>query len=236
MNLQLGVKPSLEVVRLQLQLRHLEMYAGNITGVFDSALQDSVMKFQSKLGLLIDGIAGSFTNTKLKQLTNEKLFCLFLHCAASPEGLAFSAHQIELMHTLPVSQKGRGWSRPGYSDIIELDKLVNIRPWNQDDLISEWEYTFGIKFETLLNQNSRHICYIGGMDKANKVPKDTRNEFQKYAMESYIRMFLLYNPKAIVVGHHQVQVKACPSFDVPNYLHDLGIPNYNIAMWKGLAI
>lgn len=237
MNLHKGIEPSLQVVMLQLQLRSLDMYEGYIDGVFGSELQASVMKFQNKLGLIVDGIAGPFTQTQLGKMTKEKLFAIFLHCAASPEGLHFSGHQIELMHTLPVSQKGRGWSRPGYSDVIELDgKLANLRDWNQDDNVSEWEYTFGVKFNTLLNNNSRHICYVGGMDKTNKVVKDTRTPEQLATMETYIKFHLLRNPKSIIVGHNQVQLKGCPSFDVPTYLREIGIPEWNIAKWGNLYI
>lgn len=234
-NLKIGSEPSLDIVRLQLQLRHLDIFKNIIDGKFSENLEICVKRFQNKLGLSVDGIAGAFTQTQLLKMTKDKLFVLFIHCAASREGQHFSAHQIELMHTLPKNQGGRGWSRAGYSDIFELDKLVNIRAWNQDDMISDWEYSFGVKSETLLNFNSRHICYIGGMDKNNKFPKDTRTEFQRQAMETYIKFTLLYNPKIVIAGHHQVQNKACPSFIVPDYLREIQIPEFNIANWGNLG-
>lgn len=226
---------NLHVIKAQLQLRHLSFYNGLIDGHFTDEFEDAVELFQHKLGLIVDGIVGPYTSTKLKQLTKNKLFGLCWHCADSPEGRHFSGHQVELMHTLPVNKGGRGWSRPGYSDIFELDgKVANLRNWDQDDMVGEWEYTFGVKFETLLNNNSRHACYIGGRDKNNRLLKDTRTPAQIEQMIIYTKFNILRNPKIIIYGHNQVQNKGCPSFDVPQWCRKIGIPEYNIANWGKL--
>jgi N-acetylmuramoyl-L-alanine amidase len=128
---------------------------------------------------------------------------------------------------------GRGWSRPGYADVIELDgDLVNIHKYNDDNLIHEWEQTFGVHGSTLLNRNARHVCYIGGMTADMRQPKDTRTNGQKITMYDYVCQNLKVNPKLIIAGHNQVQNKACPSFDVPEYLRSIGVGEYNIANWS----
>ena len=98
--------------------------------------------------------------------------------------------------------------------------------------VSENEYTFGVKGSTLLNRNSIHLCYIGGLDKTGKKAKDTRTEGQLRSMRILIESALLRNPKLIIVGHNQVQKKACPSFNVPDYLRSIGVGEGNIAQWS----
>lgn len=265
---------SLNVVRLQLQLRHIGLYKGIIDGFFGDMLHATVCQFQKENKLSIDGVVGPITQAAIERLTANAFMVLFLHTSASPEGrLTDNADSIILGHMLPNKENGRvifmgqqttlqavigkqikltggkvytitgrepsgrGWSRTGYSDIIEHDgRLTNIRDWNQDSMVNEWEMTFGILGSILLNNNARHICYLGGMSADMKQIKDTRNRSQLYTMESYIRFMLLRNPNIVIAGHDQVQPKACPCFDVPNYLRSLGIPEYNIANWGKLYV
>lgn len=223
----------LKIVRLQLQLRSLGLWEQLVDGYFSKKLDVEVRRFQLRAGLYVDGIVGNQTHSKLVKLTYNKWFVLFLHCAASPEGRPHTGEDIIAMHTLPVSKGGRGWSRPGYSDIIELDgTLTNIRDFDQDNEIDVDEYTFGVKFSTLLNRNARHACYIGGVTAEDfSLAKDTRTPSQLETMEIYSKYALLRNPKVIIAGHNQVQHKPCPSFEVPDYLRSIGIKEYNIANW-----
>lgn len=227
---------NLAVVRLQLQLRNLDHYKGLIDGQFGKATQKAVLRFQQKQNLAKDGIVGPVTAGKLLQLTKNAWFVLFLHCSASPQGRDHKASTIVAMHTLPKSKGGRGWDKAGYADVIELDgKLVNIQDWNQDNLIGQWEETYGVKYSTLLNRNARHICYIGGTEPHNiKFAKDTRTPAQLDTLKKYIHFALLRNPKLVIAGHNQVQPKGCPSFWVPHYLESLDIPEYHHAHWGKL--
>ena len=230
------MKKSLKVVKVQQQLRNLGYYRGLIDADYGRRTKSAVKAFQELNGLYVDGIAGPNTQNKLNSLTPNAWFNLFIHCSATYEGKNYTGEQVKLWHTLPTSKGGRGWSRAGYSDVIELDgKLVNLRPFDQDDLISLWEYTFGVKQSTLLNRNARHICYIGGCppDTLSKA-KDTRTEAQLAVMEIYVKYQLLRNPNLVIAGHNQVQAKGCPSFDVPTWLESIGIPKYNIANWGKL--
>ena len=69
-----------------------------------------------------------------------KLRYLVLHCTDTKEDQQVTKADIIRWHTSPKHQGGRGWRRPGYSDIVYLDgSLVNILPFDQDDEVDAWE-------------------------------------------------------------------------------------------------
>ena len=153
----------------------------------------------------------------------EPLNYLIIHCTATPEGREVSKDDIIGWHTRPKHKGGRGWNRPGYSDMIYLDgSLVNLLPFNQDNRVDLWEITNGAKG---VNGQSRHVVYVGGMDKEGKNAKDTRTDAQKKTLETYVKFMLLRHPQLQILGHDQApgSNKACPSFDVPNWLEQIGV-------------
>lgn len=156
----------------------------------------------------------------------KKLKYLFLHCSATPEDRDVTADDIIRMHTAPKSEGGRGWSRAGYRLIVrldgELDEIVNV---DGDAWVEANEITYGARG---FNSVSHHICYAGGMDAAYEQPKDTRTEAQKEALATIVRDYLEFAPEIQVAGHNQFSAKACPSFWVPDWLRELGIPEANI--------
>jgi len=157
-----------------------------------------------------------------------KLNYLVIHCTASPEGTELTKDDIIRMHTAPKHLGGRGWNRPGYSDIIYLDgKLINIIPFNQDDQVDAWEISNGVRG---LNGNARHVVYVGGVDKDGKKPKDTRTNEQESTLETYVKFMILRHPQIQVLGHYMAPGanKACPSFDVPEWLESIGVEAQNI--------
>lgn len=225
-----GDAPNLAIVELQARLRSAGYYpsTGLIDGVFHVQLNDAVKKFQETAKLKVDGIVGEITWNALTKLTEDNILFLFIHCSASPAGLDLSGQWIYDYHT-----KSKGWSRPGYSDVIRLNgQIDNIYPWNGDYKIETWEYTFG----TLkLSRCSRHVCYIGGVDADDKnKAEDTRTEAQIRTLNAYVDFHVAKYPNIIVVGHNQVQNKACPSFDVVHYFKSKGVPAKNLAMWGKL--
>lgn len=146
---------------------------------------------------------------------------MFIHCTATPEGREVSSDEIRAWHTNPVSESGRGWKQVGYTDMIHLDgRIERLVDNNEDDHVDNWEITNGAKG---YNSVSRHIVYVGGMDKANKKPKDTRTDAQMKAMEVYVNDFHRRHPGMIIRGHYEVAAKACPSFDVKAWLKSIGI-------------
>ena len=138
------------------------------------------------------------------------------------------------MHTAPKSAGGRGWKQVGYTDIFRIDgtveRLVNN---NEDTIVDPWEITNGASG---YNSVSRHVVYAGGCDK-NMKPKDTRTPAQKAAMAKYVREFHAAHPDVRIIGHRDLSpdlngngiiepcewMKACPSFEVSDWLKEIGI-------------
>lgn len=152
----------------------------------------------------------------------KKLKYLVIHCTATPAGREVSADDIRRWHTSPVSQGGRGWKQVGYTDLFHLDGSVERLVKNNEDMsVDPWEVANGAAG---YNSVSRHIVYAGGVD-ANDVNKavDTRTPAQKEAMKRYVLDFHRRFPGVRIVGHNQLAAKACPSFDVPEWLESIGI-------------
>ena len=150
-----------------------------------------------------------------------KLKYLVLHCTATPEGREVTGADIRRWHTSPVSNGGRGWKQPGYTDIIHLDGTVErIVANNEDANVDPWEITNGAKG---YNSVSRHVVYAGGCARDGKTPKDTRTPAQLKAMEAYVKDFHKRFPGVRIIGHNEVAAKACPSFDVQKWLKSIGI-------------
>lgn len=210
----------LPVTLLQARLRWLNFYTGNVTGFFDTDTNLAVKAFQKDNGLTIDGLVGRNTNSKLEALTKDAYLFLFIHYSATELGLELTGKNIADYHT-----KIKGWSRPGYSHVFRQNGIVDtIRDYNSDNLISEWEYTFGVRQTTMLNRNARHICYIGGLDQNGK-GADTRTEKQKLHLDLYVRCQCMLNPKLIVLGHNDCQNKPCPGYDVAKDLKRRNVLN-----------
>ena len=146
---------------------------------------------------------------------------LVIHCTDTPEGRKVSSDDIRSWHTSPTSQGGRGWKQVGYTDMFHLDGTVERLVKNNEDAnVDPWEITNGAKG---YNSTSRHIVYVGGRAATSKTPKDTRTEDQKEAMKQYVLDFHRRHPDVAIVGHNALSNKACPSFDVPAWLREIGI-------------
>ena len=123
---------------------------------------------------------------------------IVVHCSATPEGKHFSTDTIRDWHV-----KERGWSDIGYHYIVELDgKVISGRPVERAGA-----HVKGY------NRSSIGICYVGGMTKDMKSPKDTRNKEQLESLERLLLELKVKYPKAIIRGHNDFSTKACPSFN-----------------------
>jgi len=146
---------------------------------------------------------------------------IYTNRAALPNELIYAV-DISLLH-------GRGWKQIGYTDMFMLDgDLIRLVNNNEDDEVDSFEVTNGV-LGYATNSISRNIVYVGGCANDGKLtPKDTRTEFQKATMEVYVKDFLQKHPQVQVAGHNQFDQKACPSFNVPEWCHSIGIPKENI--------
>ena len=146
---------------------------------------------------------------------------LVIHCTATPEGREVKASEIREWHTAPPP-KGRGWHQVGYTDMIHLDgQIERLTANNEDANVDPWEITNGAKG---YNSVSRHVVDVGGYYKQNK-PKDTRTAAQREALARYVRDFHARHPQVRILGHRDLPgvQKACPSFDVAQWLVSIGI-------------
>ena len=132
---------------------------------------------------------------------------IIIHCSATPEGRPVTIEEIKEWHTAP-QPKGNGWSDLGYHYIIELDGKAKVgRPL--------WRVGAHCKGQ---NRKSIGICYVGGMEAAMSKPKNTLNECQEKQLISLLGMLQKQFEGATIHGHNEFSKKACPSFDVQEWL------------------
>lgn len=149
-----------------------------------------------------------------------RLKYLVIHCTATPEGREVTAAEIRRWHTSPPPA-GRGWSQVGYTDMIHLDgRVERLVGNNEDGNVDPWEVTNGARG---YNSVSRHVVYVGGLASDAKTAKDTRTAAQMKTLRDYVTAFHGRHPSVLIVGHNQLAAKACPSFDVPEWLRSIGI-------------
>lgn len=122
---------------------------------------------------------------------------LIIHCSATAEGRDFRAKDIDAWH------RNQGWVEIGYHYVIDLDGTVEKGRVES----KAGAHCFGY------NNKSLGICYIGGLAKDGKTPKDTRTDVQKVALIKLLKELKAKYPKAKIVGHNQFAKKACPCFN-----------------------
>lgn len=155
---------------------------------------------------------------------SKKLKYLIIHCTATKEGVEVTPADIIRWHTSP-KPVGRGWSQVGYSKLILLDGTTHsFINEDDDEFVDNWEITNGVKG---INSESRHICYVGGLDN-NLNAKDTRTPEQKESMKFVVFTMIKKYPLIKIAGHNQFAKKDCPSFNVPEWLREINIPEINI--------
>ncbi|NCB68986.1 MAG: lysozyme [Bacteroidia bacterium] len=145
---------------------------------------------------------------------------LVIHCTATPEGRDISSDDIRRWHLSPAPV-GRGWKQVGYTDMFHLNGNVERLVKNNDDaFVDGWEITNGA---VGVNDRARHIVYVGGLALNGKTPKDTRTVEQSASLAKYVTNFHRRFPRVKIVGHNELAAKACPSFDVQEWLRSIGI-------------
>jgi len=140
-----------------------------------------------------------------------KITDITIHCAATPEGRAFTADQISAMD---LARADLG-NQIAYHYVIELDgKTTQTLRHDQ-----RGAHVGGH------NTGNLGICYVGGVRKDGKTPADTRTAEQKTALLVLLKKLQRQYPVARVRGHRDWPgvAKACPSFDVAAWLKTVGL-------------
>ena len=167
-------------------------------GIFGSLTEEAVKEFQKNNGLTADGIVGQKTWDKLGVSHNPRnIKEIIVHCSATPEGKDFTTAQIKQWHL------ARGFSDIGYHYVVYRDGSIHT---GRDESVSGAHCTGH-------NTISIGVCYIGGMDSANKNPKDTRTEAQKASLLKLLKQLKTKYPKSKIYPHYKFAAKACPCFN-----------------------
>ncbi len=124
---------------------------------------------------------------------------IIIHCSATPESKSLSFEECRRDHITH-----RHFRDIGYHYYITRDGVVH----KGRSVEKPGAHCKGH------NSHSIGVCYEGGLD-AYSHPKDTRTEAQKRSMASLLCDLQKRFPKALVVGHHDLNSqKACPCFEV----------------------
>ena len=134
-----------------------------------------------------------------------KITEIIVHCSATPEGRHHTVGDIRAWH------KQRGFKDIGYHYVIYLDG--SIHGGRSENVVGA--------HCTGHNRNSIGVCYIGGMTKDMKSPKDTRTGAQKAALVLLLKELKRRYPGAKIYGHRNFAAKACPSFDAKKEYQNL---------------
>lgn len=130
---------------------------------------------------------------------------IIVHCTATPEGRDVTVEEIDAWH------RKRGFKSIGYHYVIYLDG--SIHKGREDDKIGA--HCVGY------NSRSLGVCYVGGLAKDGKTPKDTRTEEQKESLRKLLKMLKTKYPEARIFGHRDFAAKACPCFDATKEYENL---------------
>lgn len=147
-------------------------------------------------------------NTKKRSSTD----FLVVHCAASKPSADIGAYDIDRWH------RAQGWACVGYHYVIRRDGTVE--EGREEDVIGA--HVSGH------NENSLGICLAGGVsEKDVSIPEDNFTEAQKASLKKLLLDLRKKYPKARIQGHRDFPgvKKACPSFEVKDWLKAEGIPN-----------
>ena len=127
---------------------------------------------------------------------------IIIHCSATPEGRDYTVADIDRWH------RARGFRQIGYHYVIYRDGSIHIgRPLNEAGAHCQGH-----------NAHSVGICYIGGLAKDGRTPKDTRTPEQRNSLQTLLHQLREDFPQATIHGHYEFAPKACPSFRVPDDL------------------
>lgn len=152
-------------------------------------------------------------NCEFKEITDwvknskvtRKIENLILHCTATKQDAKVSS-------IINYWKKNLGWKNPGYHILVTSEGECSI--------LSELNnVTNGAKG---YNHNSIHLSYIGGIDNKQK-SVDNRTEKQLEAFEILIKAIVEKYPNINIIGHNEISSKACPCFDVQEYVKNLDL-------------
>ena len=141
----------------------------------------------------------SLDSTKDIRYLGQPIKYIFVHTFANTRDWT-----LDEIHSL---WKSYGWSRGGYSFIVNSNGSIYIEQPQNDSILTYDEITNGVHG---YNRNSVHICWQGG----GYYGEDSRTDVQKKAMYNLLIMLKGLMPNAKIMSHHSVNPhKTCPNFN-----------------------
>lgn len=133
---------------------------------------------------------------------------IVVHCAATRPSLDIGAKEIRQWHL------DRGWQDIGYHFVIRRNGQVE----DGRDIAKAGAHAAGH------NQNSIGICLVGGINESGQ-PADQYTTYQHRALHDLLLQLRDRFPHTRICGHRDLPgvSKACPSFDVSDWLRLRGI-------------
>ncbi|MFN8996759.1 MAG: N-acetylmuramoyl-L-alanine amidase [Pseudomonadota bacterium] len=131
---------------------------------------------------------------------------VIIHCAATKPSMDIGASEIKKWHL------DRGWKDIGYHYVIRRNGDIE----NGIAVALAGSHTKGH------NANSIGICLVGGINDKGE-PESNFTKAQWATLERLVRVLKVDFPHATVHGHREFAAKACPSFDVQEWLKNKGI-------------
>lgn len=132
---------------------------------------------------------------KVQFKPRESTEAIFVHCSATKPSMNWGVREVRQSH------KERGFLDVGYHYIIKRDGTVEAG--RDEDAIGSHAKGH--------NYNSVGVCLIGGVDDRMK-PEANFTPQQMTALRSLLTTLLAKYPGSVLMAHHQVAPKACPSF------------------------
>ena len=132
---------------------------------------------------------------------------VIVHSSATPEGVNFTIEDIDRWH------RRRGFRCVGYHFVILLDGSIQPgRPIGE------------MGAHCKANKHNYHsigVCYIGGVAKDGRTPKDTRTPAQKESLRALLGLLKAAYPDVRIYGHRDFMPTKCPSFDARTEYMDI---------------
>lgn len=186
-------------VKVRVIQRMLKLYPD---GIFGPLTEEAVREFQDEHQLNVTGQVDLSTwqqmfGTTLIPATSRNIKEIIVHCTATPDGRGYTVEDITRWHI------ERGFATIGYHYVVYRDGSIH----EGRDIDIAGAHCTGH------NTCSIGVCYVGGMDKTNRYPCDTRTDAQKASLVKLLTDLRKFYPDAKIHGHRDFAAKACPSFD-----------------------
>ncbi len=141
-------------------------------------------------------------------MNRHKTDLIIVHCSATPPDMDIGVEDIRRWHLQ------QGWRDIGYHFVIRIDGSIE----SGRDLDVVGAHCYGH------NSHSVGICMVGGWDPVRMPASNYYTAAQWQALEDLIGHLTEEEfPEAKVAGHNQFANKACPSFDVQEWLGVAGM-------------